>query len=67
MSKSERKKVGGGKKNRKHGRNKVKCERYRKEGRREKNKKRRQEKHERQVKKHRQKKLKKLCQIATTI
>jgi len=35
----------GGKKNRKHGRNKTGCERYRREGRREKNKARRLRRH----------------------
>ena len=42
----------GGKKNRKHGRNKVKCERYHREGRRERNKERRASncKHRKQTK-----------------
>jgi hypothetical protein len=39
----------GGKKNRKWGRNKVKCERYRREGRREKNKARKAARHEKRV------------------
>jgi hypothetical protein len=42
--------------NKKHGRNKVKCARYRKEGRREKNKARRIARHERCLEKARQKK-----------
>jgi len=42
-----------GYKHRKHGRDKVNCERYRREGRREKNKARRQAKRERRLEKRR--------------
>lgn len=42
-------KAKGGKKNRKFGRNKASCERYRKEGRREKNKARKQARHQRRM------------------
>jgi hypothetical protein len=45
----------GKKGSRKYGRNKVKCERYRREGRREKNKARRAEKRERWLEKRRAK------------
>lgn len=45
----------GGKKNRKHGNNKVFCQRYRLENREEKNRARRQRRHVRQVRKHLQK------------
>ena len=38
MAKPKGKQPKGGKKNRKHGRNRANCERYRREGRREKNK-----------------------------
>ena len=48
-------KAKGGKKHRKHDRNKVKCERYRREGRREKNKARRQAKIQRRLDKRRMK------------
>lgn len=45
-------KAKSGKKNRKHGNNKMFCERYESEGRREKNKARRQATHLRRAEKH---------------
>lgn len=50
-------KAKGSKKNRKFGRNKVKCARYRAEGRREKNKLRRQKKVQKMMAKKAAKKL----------
>ncbi len=44
---ADRSHKGGGSGNKKHGRNKIKCERYRMEGRREKNKALRFERQER--------------------
>ena len=49
FKKAKKKKAKGGKKNRKHGRDKKKCEAYRLTGKREQNKKRKAEKRDRKL------------------
>lgn len=49
MADAKKKSAKGGKKNRKHGRNKVFCEKYRSENRRARNKERKRIRHEKRM------------------